>query len=412
LGKNGSREGCGVLRPLVDEIRSFEGFGPCLLASDGEPPAAELVRCADARATRKLIRQRVAPAPGVYGMISAEGELIYVGKSRRLRDRLVSYFSGGSPPSKAQRIIRHTQRLVFEKAPGELAALLRELELIRRWRPRYNVRGQPRRMRKAYLCLGRGPAAHAYLAGKPSRRADVLFGPVRGGRHARRLVRLLNDCFGLRDCAAAVPILFSDQRELFAQKRPARCLRHEFGTCLGPCVGACSSREYAERVAAARDFLVGRDRSVLRRLEHEMRSAAGARQFERAASLRDTWEALGELAGQLRRLREVRRRYTFVYPMAGYGGEAWCLIRHGHVVAATDAPGDAERARRGLELIGQVYGEEGGNGAGQTPEDLDMLQLVASWFQHRPEELARTLSPEDAAGFCRARACPSGREQL
>ena len=405
MEENRSREGCGVLRPLVDEIRAFEGFGPCLLAPDSEPAAVELVRCAEARATRKLIRQRVTPTPGVYGMISAEGELIYVGKSKRLRDRLVSYFSGGSSPSKAQRIVRHTQRLVFEKAPGELAALLRELELIRRWRPRYNVRGQPRRIRKAYLCLGRGPAAHAYLAVKPCRRADVLFGPVRGGRHARRLVRLLNDCFGLRDCSSKVPILFSDQRELFAQKRPARCLRHEFGTCLGPCVGACSSREYAERVAAARDFLGGRDHSVLRRLEREMRSAAAARQFERAASLRDTWEALDELTGQLRRLREVRRRYTFVYPTAGYRGEAWCLIRHGHVVAATDAPGDAEQARRGLRLIRRVYWEEGRNAPGRTAEDLDMLQLVASWFQHHPEELARTLSPQDAARLCRPRAC-------
>ena len=395
-----------MLRPLVDEIQAFEGFGPCLLASDTEPHAVELVRPADARATRRLIRQRVTPTPGVYGMISAEGELIYVGKSKRLRDRLVSYFPGGSTRSKAERIVRHTQRVVFENAPGELAALLRELELIRRWRPRYNVRGQPRRMRKAYLCLGRGPAAHAYLAAKPSPRADVLFGPVRGGRHARRLVRLLNDCFGLRDCSAQVPILFSDQRELFYQQRPARCLRHELGTCLAPCVGACSGREYAERVRAAHDFLGGRDRSLLGRLEHQMRSAAAVAQFERAALLRDRWEALGELEGQLQRLRDVRRRYTFIYPMPGYeGGETWCLIHHGHVVAATDAPKTRRRAKRCLERIREVYSEEGRNGSRETPDDLDMLGLIGSWFQHHPEELDRTFRPHDAVRMCRSRAC-------
>ena len=105
-----------------------------------------------------MIRREVPCAPGVYGMVDRQGELIYVGQSKSLRNRLVSYFAG-SAPCKAQRIIAHAQRLLWETAPDEFAALLRELELIRRRRPQFNVRGQPNRRRPPYLILGRGSTA-------------------------------------------------------------------------------------------------------------------------------------------------------------------------------------------------------------------------------------------------------------
>ncbi len=124
---------------------AFDGFGAWTLAPRLARSPAGVLLNDDPRETRKLIRQDATCAPGVYGMVDREGELIYVGQSKSLRNRLVSYFAG-SAPSKAQRIIAHTHRLVWETAPDELAALLRELELIRRWRPRFNVRGQPNRV--------------------------------------------------------------------------------------------------------------------------------------------------------------------------------------------------------------------------------------------------------------------------
>jgi excinuclease ABC subunit C len=402
-----------VLRPLVEPLERFHGFGPCRLASDREPAAAEFVLPAGDRRRRQQIRRHCLPAPGVYGMIDADEQLIYVGKSKSLRDRLLSYFSSSSAPSKARRIIARTKRLVWENAPHEFAALVRELELIRRFRPRYNVRGQPRRLRQAYVCIGRGPAAYVYLAARPSRRDDEVFGPVRGHRRYRRAVRMLNDCLGLRNCSGSVPVAFSEQLQLFGEDRSARCLRYEFGTCLAPCAAACSSREYGRRVRGARDFLQGTDLSLLHRLEAAMRSAAAVRQFERAAGMRDTWEELGRLRRQLQRLREARRRYSFLYPLPGYdAGRIWCLIEQGHVVGAVGAPTSREQARACCRLIERVYATNGSPPSPQVPEDLDMIHLVAAWFRDHPDQRERTLSPEDALKVCRRRACGSAPDGL
>ena len=395
-----------MLRPLIENVQVFDGFGPCLLACDAEVPAVDLDLPRDRRSARRLIRRHCLPVPGVYGMIDAEGELIYVGKSKGLRNRLLSYFSKTSEPSKARRIVERTRRLVWEAAPGEFAALIRELELIRRFRPRFNVRGQPRRLRRAYVAVGRGPAAYVYLTFRPSARDDALFGPVRGKRRYRRAVRLLNDWFQLRDCSGRVPIRFSDQLELFGKGRAARCLRHEFGTCLAPCAAGCTRREYANRVRRAESFLRGRDVSLLGRLEAEMRSAAADAQFERAAAVRDTWEELRGLHQQLQRLEEARQRYSFIYPISGYRDrETWCLIHRGHVVAAAPSPRFGRSARRCLDLIERTYSTNGTSRSPHPPEDLDGIHLVSAWFRQYPEEFGRTLSPKEAVRICRAKAC-------
>jgi excinuclease ABC subunit C len=331
-------------------------------------------------------------------MVDRDGELIYVGQSKSLRNRLVSYFAG-SAPSKAQRIIAHTHRLVWETAPDELATLLRELELIRRWRPRFNVRGQPNRRRPAYLVLGRGPAPHVYLAAAPSRGDTAVFGPVRPTRYCRRAVHALNDYFQLRDCGQQVPIRLADQQGMFLAENAALCLRHDLGTCLAPCASGCSSAQYAGRVRAARGFLSGSDLSPLTGLEKAMTRAAAAQRYEEAAVLRDQREALESLHKQLQRFREAQRHYSFIYPIPSReGGYLWYFVRRGQVHLAIDEPHDRETAEDCLAAIERIY-------VGGTPsvnqalrEDVEMTLLVASWFRSRPDELQRTLSPELVQG--------------
>src|SRR5919204_1285873 len=137
--------------------------------------------------------------PGVYGMLDPGGRLIYVGKAKSLRARLLSYFRPRSRDPKAGRIVQEARYVVWERSADEFAALLRELELIRRWQPRHNVQGQPRRRRRVYVCVGRAPAPYAFLAGQPPRRALRCFGPVPGARRASESVRQVNNWFGLRD---------------------------------------------------------------------------------------------------------------------------------------------------------------------------------------------------------------------
>src|SRR5438270_658987 len=118
----------------------FSGFGPS--SQDLGVAERPLLTATAARpgALRVLVRRDASRQPGVYGMIDATGRLIYVGKAKALRVRLLSYFRSKSRDPKAGRILSLTRSLVWEPCLHELAALVRELELIRRWRPHFNVR--------------------------------------------------------------------------------------------------------------------------------------------------------------------------------------------------------------------------------------------------------------------------------
>jgi excinuclease ABC subunit C len=327
-------------------------------------------------------------------MVDRQGELIYVGQSKSLRNRLVSYFAG-SAPSKAQRIIAHTHRLLWEAAPDEFAALLRELELIRRWRPQFNIRGQPNRRRPSYLILGRGPAPYVYLAASPSSGDRAVFGPVRASRDCRRAVNALNDYFQLRVCGQRIPMQLADQQEMFRSDNVARCLRHDLGNCLAPCAAGCSSGQYAYRVRAARGFLGGSDLSPLTRLERAMMEAAAAQRYEEAAVFRDRWEALANLHEQLQRFREAQHHYNFIYPVPGHkGGCLWYFIRRGQACLAINEPRNRKTVAECLAVIERIYAGNTPPSIDATREDVEMTFLVASWFRSHPGELQRTLSPE------------------
>src|SRR5262245_47680696 len=145
----------------------FRDFGPLGLSPGAPAPAVQLIRGPRAAALRGPLKTLCPSKPGVYGMLDAAGELIYVGKAKQLRLRLASYFRTGSRPAKAGRILRETRAIVWEICNHEFAALLREQELIRRWRPRWNVQGQPLRRRLAFLCVGRPPAPYVFLTRQP-----------------------------------------------------------------------------------------------------------------------------------------------------------------------------------------------------------------------------------------------------
>ncbi|MHC4178670.1 MAG: UvrB/UvrC motif-containing protein [Planctomycetota bacterium] len=333
-------------------------------------------------------------------MISVDRELIYVGESKSLRNRLLSYFTGEPASAKLRRIVEEADCLVWERTGHEFTALLRELELIRRWQPRFNVRGNPGRARRAYLCVGRGPASHAYLSVRPCTCEGWTFGPLPASRQYRRSLRRLNDCFGLRDCRRRSEMLFSDQMELFSQERDAKCIRGAVGMCLAPCATACSQLEYRDRIGAALDFLAGRDTTVLDRLQKEMRSAARSQRFELAARLRDAHEDLARLSTFLHRLREVHR-YSFIYPARGHGrSENWYLIREGQIVGVEQGPRNRRTSSRCLKALGTVFPSDDRTRPPTAPEDLDVVLLVARWFRKHPGELEAVLSPEGARGIC------------
>jgi excinuclease ABC subunit C len=382
--------------------RAFTGFGPSSVGANRDPPALWKVEGRRAGQLRRQLRELCPRRPGVYGMLNADTELIYVGKAKSLRARLLSYFRPKSRDAKAGRIARQTRTIAWEPAPSEFAALLRELELIRRWQPRFNVQGQPRRHRRTYICLGRWPAPYLFLARRPSATILAHFGPVFAGRRTSEAVRRLNDRFGLRDCPQSQEMIFAEEAELFPVLRAPGCLRHEIGTCLGPCVGACSRTAYLERVRAVQAFLDGTDISLLSALATEMAAASAGLAFERAAALRDQLDVLRRLHTQLERVRRARAEHSFIYPVRGPDrDEFWYLIHHGRVIIALPRPRTALEFHSVAERIEEVFAQDETWTGPPASEVIDSVLLVAAWFRRHPEERDRVLNPCDILAACR-----------
>jgi excinuclease ABC subunit C len=391
----------GIALLLPAHRQSFTGFGPCSLGLRLGSSATEMPLAGSRREVRRRLRECCTVAAGVYGMLDEQGNLIYVGKAKSLRRRLLSYFHAQADDAKAGEIIAHTSRMIWERTPHELVALARELELIRRFLPRFNVQGRPDRFGRSYVCVGRAPAPYVFVADEPTRRADACFGPLRSRRRLIEAVRYLNQQFRLRDCPDRVPMVFRDQLSLFDDSRAAQCARFDMETCLAPCAGGCSRSEYSLQVRAVQSFLEGADVSLLEQLEARMHAAADSRHFERAAVLRDVLASLDWLHSALARLRTARRKFSFVYPVKAAGGRTyWLAVSRGQIRYGAFAPRSERTRRSWRKWLARTYPRPT-HAQAMGAEDVEMLLLVTSWFRRFPSELKRIVKPREARNLCR-----------
>jgi excinuclease ABC subunit C len=330
--------------------------------------------------------------------------VLYVGKSKKVRTRLLSYFRGVYPDDKGARILRDSCHVEWEYTPSEFAALLLELRQIKRWRPRFNVLLKRDARHWSFIKLTRGPAPKLHVVRGSTGSADggYYYGPFQGAAGVADAVRELSDALGLRDCAQTTPMRFADQGELFVPdlvqlaSRTPRCIRHEIRKCLGPCVAGCTTSAYTERVAMARGFLEGADDGPLAAMRAEMDALAEAMEFERAAALRDKVWRLESLQAQFERLRFAVETLSFAYVARGHAAEDRVyLVRRGRVRAELPRPhGDGDTGA--LEaLVRDVFAPRERAGAAVPTHEVDELLLLSWWFRHRPTELARTV-PADA----------------
>ncbi|MBX3173441.1 MAG: GIY-YIG nuclease family protein [Gemmatimonadaceae bacterium] len=340
-----------------------------------------------------VVKDTARNVPGVYRMTSAEGEVIYVGKAKALRTRLLSYFRAQYPKDKGARILREAATVTWEQQPSEFAALLRELRLIKQLKPRYNVAMKRDARYHAFVRISRGPAPRLQVvraAGQDEH--GTYYGPFRGALQLGDAIRELNDALGLRDCALGTPMFFADQVEFpnVAPRTPG-CIRHEIGRCLGPCVAAVKEREYDAAFAAARAFLEGADDAPMHLLRGRMESASDSLDFERAAFWRDKLQRLEGLREQFVRLRFALESLSFTYDLPGVdGNDRTYIVRRGcirdELPTPRDAAGRALLARRIAELT------RGGRFVERTVpgHEVDEVLLVAGWFRKFPKELDRT----------------------
>jgi excinuclease ABC subunit C len=341
---------------------------------------------------RSTVKGSAADRPGVYRMLSSDGEVLYVGKSKRVRTRLLSYFRCAYPEEKGARILRSAEKIEWDYTPSEFAALLQELRMIKRFRPRYNVAMKNDGRNYSFIKLTRGAAPKLLVVrGASGEDADIYYGPFVGAQRVEEAVRELNDALMLRDCRVDLKMFFSDQTELFQLARTPGCIRHEISKCLGPCVGGCSASQYLERVALARAFLDGSDDSPINMLRAQMEKLSAELEFERAATYRDKLERLEALRAQFGRLRFAVENLSFVYTVPGHEGEDKVyLIRRGVVRAELTKPRSSKDRRTMKQLVEDIFSGNPSPTAQIPTHEIDELLLLSSWFRRFPKEMKRT----------------------
>jgi excinuclease ABC subunit C len=223
-------------------------------------------------------------SPGVYRMLNAASEVLYVGKARNLRNRVSNYSRITGHSARIQRMITETASMMFLTTRTETEALLLEQNLIKQLKPRYNVLLRDDKS-FPYIVI---PTDHPFPMirkhrGKRSEKGHY-FGPFASAGAVNRTLNQLQRVFLLRNCTDS---MFS------GRTRP--CLQYQIKRCAGPCVDKISAEDYATLVADAKRFLEGKTTAVQANLAAEMASASDALEFERAAALRDRIKALTQV---------------------------------------------------------------------------------------------------------------------
>ncbi|MDD2967185.1 MAG: excinuclease ABC subunit UvrC [Desulfovibrionaceae bacterium] len=234
-------------------------------------------------------------SPGVYLYSDSNGRVLYVGKARVLRRRVLSYFREDIAP-KTRAMLSHAHSISYLTTTTEKEALLLEASLIKKHRPHYNI---VLRDDKQYVLFRLAPKqAFPRLEVVRTAKKDGAryFGPFTSGLAARETWKLLHRAFGLRRCT---------DRAMKNRVRP--CLYHHIGQCPAPCAGLISKEAYHATVEQVLDVLSGNAKALLAELEKNMLAAADALDFERAAQLRD----------QMRAVQNTVERQAAVLPSGG-----------------------------------------------------------------------------------------------
>lgn len=221
--------------------------------------------------------------PGVYRMLGAAGEIIYVGKARNLKNRVTSYFRGAPNTAKLSALRRHIDSIECTVTNTEGEALILENNLIKQHQPRYNVLlRDDKSYPYIYVNQAEFPRLSFYRGGK--NRPGQFFGPYPSASATRHTLNTLQQVFQLRQCD-----------DSFFRNRSRPCLQHQIKRCSAPCTAQISAADYRTDVEHAMLFLQGKNDDIIAMLVAKMDQAAADLEFERAAAYRD----------QITRLRQI-----------------------------------------------------------------------------------------------------------
>jgi DNA polymerase-3 subunit epsilon len=340
-------------------------------------------------AAGELEFSRLPCDPGVYVFRDARGMALYVGKSISIRSRARAHFAPSAPRAAWT---EHAVSVDYQPTGSELGALVLENRLIKRLRPPGNVRLIRADERLCYIrCRLDIPFPVLDVASVPAAGHAVSVGPLRGLAAAHELVEQLESLFTLRHCGRRL------------RRRESPSVYGQLGRCLSPCLGDLDPNLYRRRLDAALALFTagadGRER-LLDHVRAQMRAAAGARQYERAAALRRRWRrlelVLGRIEGVLEATHTRPRLVLARHPAAPDGDLLWLVggrladlarcaeLYAGELRARTEAA-----LRRGVR-VGEL-------GAQVPPEEVDEVRIVETYLASHPQTPVLALHPPPSA---------------
>ncbi len=227
------------------------------------------------------LKEKVKDYPtqsGVYLMKNNQDKIIYVGKAKNLRNRVKSYFLDLRDHSaKTRALVQNICEIEYLLTKTEVEAFLLEASLIKKHRPKYNIRLKDDKSYPYIQLSWQNDYPRLYLSRKVKKDGSLYFGPYTSGGAVFGTIRFLNRLFKIRDCTDSV-----------FKSRTRPCMTYQIGRCTAPCVNYISKEDYKSDVEGAKDFLKGRSKKLIKDLEKKMHIAAGEEKFEVAAKMRDS----------------------------------------------------------------------------------------------------------------------------
>lgn len=331
--------------------------------------------------------KRVPEAPGVYLWKDAQGKLLYVGKSKRLRDRMRSYF--GAPrglSDKTRRLVSRIADFDIIVTQSELEALLLEMNLIKQHRPQYNILLKDDKSYPYIKVTVQEEWPRVAYVRRVEKDGARYFGPYASPGSVYKALDTLNKLFAFRPTFNCSDSWFNEHRR---KGRP--CTYHQMHRCLGPCVpGLVSKEEYRAAIDQVCNFLEGRTEPIIRSIRQQMEAAAEELNFERAAYLRDRIVAIEKISERQQVLRTVDTDQD-VIAFAREEGSAVVqvlFVRGGKLINAETFPlqgteGESDQALL-TSFITQFY-----DNAPNIPPNLlladhiDEPLIIASWLRQK-----------------------------
>ena len=330
----------------------------------------------------KKLREDVLPdlpdAPGVYFLKTSSGKILYIGKAKRLSDRVKSYFTAiESKAARKRKMMSKVRRVEWTVTDTELEALLLESRLIKEERPSYN-KAQRRYRSRPFIKL-KTNEAFPRVGWQRSISDDgaEYYGPLRSRKQAELIIELVSRFFGLREC---------DDSELSLGQR---CLYADMDRCTAPCENDDEAR-YGRQVERVRDFLCGKDKSVLGELTDRMQQASENLEFEKAATFRDWLQTLERMLEKQEAVAApvLDHNAALIHPDVRPGRTDVLFVRHGKFVGAlqlaSSLPAASEKKIR--KGVAELFDPAAERPATLTKRDQDEIRLLSHWmFVHRTD---------------------------